>query len=52
MTRSHIGYNIHAQAVPDAGRLKKHLLKINPTVLVFMDGLGLIKELQPDLQRR
>lgn len=44
MAHSKISYNIHAQVIKDATRLKQHLLKINPTVVLFLDGLGAAKE--------
>lgn len=44
MSRSKISYNIHAQVIQDANRLKKHLLAINPSVVLFLDGLGAARE--------
>src|SRR5512147_2627819 len=44
MAHSRISYNIHAQVIKESGRLKQHLLKINPTVVLFLDGLGAAKE--------
>lgn len=49
MTRSRISYNIHAQAVRDIPRLTQHLMKIQPTLVMGMDGLGLIRDLQKAL---
>lgn len=49
MTRSRISFNIHGQNIPDVGRLKKHLLKINPSVLLAMDNLGFLREMMVDL---
>ncbi len=46
MTKSKISYNIHAQYVPDVGRLKQHLVAIQPTAVVVMDGLGLAREIR------
>lgn len=43
---SRISYNIHAQLVRDVPRLKKHLLKIQPTTVLVMDSLGLAKEIK------
>jgi hypothetical protein len=46
MAGSRISYNIHAQAVKDTPRLKRHLAKIQPTVVLCLDGLGLAQELK------
>lgn len=49
--KSHITYNVHAQAVTNTERLKKHLQNINPVAVLVMDGQGLaneIKALLPD----
>jgi|CXWL01.1.fsa_nt_gi hypothetical protein len=44
MSKSKISYNIHAQAIKEATRLKNHLLAIQPSVVLFLDGLGAAKE--------
>lgn len=49
MRRSRVSYNIHAQAVKDTPRLKKHLGKINPTAVLLMDGLGLAQDIHATL---
>jgi hypothetical protein len=46
MAGSKISYNIHAQMVKDSNRLKQHLAKVQPSVALVMDGLGLAKEIK------
>src|SRR5262249_48696586 len=46
MTGSKISYNIHAQMVKDTNRLMQHLAKVQPSVALVLDGLGLAKEIK------
>lgn len=48
--RSRLTYNVHGQNIPDVGRLKSHLLKINPFHLLAMDNLGFLREMMVDLK--
>jgi hypothetical protein len=40
-----IGYNIHAQRVTDSVRLKNHLVKLQSSAFLTLDGLGLAQDL-------
>jgi hypothetical protein len=43
---SRIGYNIHAQRVPDRDKLMKHLAKVRPAAVLVMDGVQLAREIK------
>lgn len=46
MPKTRIGLNIHAQRVPDSGKLMRYLADTNPTTVVVLDGVGLAKEIK------
>lgn len=49
MSGSKISYNVHAQQVKDPARLKNHLMKLQPSAVLVLDGLGLAQEIKAAL---
>lgn len=46
MPKTRVGVNIHAQRVPDSGKLMDFLADTNPTTVVVLDGVGLAKDIK------
>lgn len=47
-----IGYNINAMGIRDIGALEQHLIKLQPTMIVVMDGIQLADRLYHLLGRK